>query len=454
MHRRQEPADPLVSIATERELLAAVLLGDDVASRFVHLVSPGELYDARHVAILTAAQRVSARMEPIESSSVRRELESCRRLEAAGGDEYLVEITEVIPALANVTHAAHRLRDLAVARRARDEHRRAIAAYDRSDLDEARGLEHRIAFELGAPVRDESISIADAAWELINSWNTPDASKHTCTLGVPELDDVYGGLDRPSLMTIAAAWGTGKSRLVITMALGQAGYGERPGIVSVEDPRRLWSARALGAVTDIPSGRIRRGKLSSAERQQCAAATQILHERGFRVVDVVGRGPREVANAMRHLVREHGCTVVYVDHLHAIDLGDEKDIRTGTTRALAVVKRTGAELGVPVILTAQLVKADKGEEWQEPTMRQIRETGAIAERSEHAALMWCDCAPPDNGRDDRDRFIRAGKVKGETTAGQLVTLHSAPGGLLIGDAGRDGDGRQQSMFDEPIPEAP
>lgn len=436
-------ADNLVSLDDERAYVACTLIDGGVS---VDLVEPADVYASDLRLVLEAAQRVAGTGSTPDETTTRIELERMGRLAHVGGVEFLTALTETVPPIWRASDLGYRVRELAAARRARDAHRKIAGAFDRGDIEDARKLEAKLLADARPPVRHQARTLGDMAWRLITSWT--DESPSLCTLGLPELDDVFGGMERPSLFVVGADSGVGKSWLALTLAIGMAQAGERPGIVSLEDAERLWSARALGAATGIPSGVLRRGTRDPWTIRKCTEGAARLADLGVHFVDPIACSADDAASAMTHLVRERGCTVLIADYLQAAEDESARDLRHGTDKNLARMKRASASLGVPLVLFSQLNRVDESERWKEPSIKRLKETGSIEIRSDGVLMAWRSEAPPPRPQiDNRSLFCRAAKAKGETSAGTLLEFTRAPGGLWEGEIGRAAR-EQQELFPE------
>lgn len=418
-----KPLERLVDLEAEAAFVGALLLD----SRALHMVAPSDFYAAAHATVLEAAQRVEARGENVESVTVRIELDRMGKLAAIGGDEFLMALTDSVPSVARQPEIAFRLRELEQARAAREAHVRAVAAYERGDLERARRLEREISDEHGEPARVKVRPLAEAAYELVQRWDAGETN--LCPFGIPPLDELVGGLERSgSLFVFGAYQHTGKSYLALTIALAQAKLGERPGIVSVEDSDRLWAARALAVTTRIPAGRLRRGEVSDREKGRAIEGAEALRRLGVEFADPIAGDTDDVVTAMIELVRDRGCTVLEVDYLQAIE-GEGRDPRERTNRTLGALKRTAKRLGVPLILFSQVRRLEEGKSPEPPTSA-LKESGDIENRAEGIGMGWrFGPQPEDGGFDTRPLMVRLTKVKGEPVAGSLVRLERHHSGL-------------------------
>lgn len=419
------------------------------------LVSPRDFSVKAHEAICEAAQRAFVH-STVSEETVRIELERAGKGQHV---ELAKKIAEIVPDLDAMPAIASRVRELSSARDCHRYARQAVNALESGDLETARvSLDLLSASSEGRTVI-ESKTVGDHASDLVNSWGR--ATAGISPIGIPSIDAQIGGLERDgSLLVFGARTHVGKSYFALTCVDGLLTAGERPGIITVEDPARLWAARALAAETKIPAERLRRGLVNDDEKAEAARGVLRWRERGGHLVSAVGAGIDHVVAASTHLVRERGCTVLLIDYLQAI-ASNGKDARGETNYKLAQLKSACSRLGVPWILFSQLRRPDDlSKLWSEPEIAELKESGEIENRAEAILLGW---RPGPTGRahdwktapmfgakacgrckidwqpafDDEKRIplcqppllVRVAKAKGMPTSGKLVVMRRGPGWL-------------------------
>lgn len=436
-------ANRLASADDERAVLAGAYRDHSA----LMLVASRDFSVAAHQTICVAAQR-AAFAGRVTRETVRIELE--RASAPAATIELAAALEREIPDLDGLPAVASRIRELAAARSARDAAARAVTAFDQGMFDDAQ--EHlaqcSLAGDRGKLV--QSFSFGDAMLELVQSWERGPAN--LCPIGVAIIDQAIGGLERDgSLCVFGARTHVGKSYFALSAVEGLLQRGEKPGVISVEDPKRLWAARGLASSTRIPAERLRRGLVNDREKAESATAAREWCLRDARIVPAVGAHIDVVLAAMAHLVRECGATVLLVDYLQAI-ASEGRDPRQQTDAKLTAMKSAAARLGVPWILFSQLRRPDEVSKlWTEPHISELKESGEIENRAEAILLgyrKWagrplhddiglsgcprCKRFPVDD--DDKfcpesPLFVRIAKAKGEPAAGQLEVFNRGAGWL-------------------------
>lgn len=417
----------LVSLEDERALLAGSF--HDHAPLL--LVRPTDFSDDAHRAICEAAHRVLAHGGAVTRDSVRVELD---RANAGAHVATATRLADLVPDLDSLGAVAERLRELAAARDGHRYARAAIAAFERGDLDDARQSIAMLGETRDDRAMIRSKTIGAHAEDLLRSWAT--AAGSVSPVGVPSVDAKIGGLERDgSLCVFGARTHVGKSYFALTCVDGLLAAGECPGVITAEDPAKLWAARALAAETRIPAERLRRGLVTSEERDEAARGVLRWQERGGHLVSAIGADIDHVVAAMAHLVRERGCTVLVIDYLQAITCSG-RDPRQQTDRKLALMKSAAARLGVPWILFSQLRRPDELHKlWTEPEIVELKESGEIENRAEAILLGWRPAPtppPPPPGEQAQPSpplLVRIAKAKGMPTSGHLVVMRRGPGWL-------------------------
>lgn len=440
--------EKLTSLADERVVLAGAFR-DHAA---LMLVRPSDFTSEAHRAICGAAQKAVTDGGRVTRETVRIELG--RRGESQHID-IAMQLAKEIPDLDGLPQVAARLRELAGAREAHRHASEALRCLERGDIDDAKDAIAMLGETNDRHSLVRSRSFGELAEDLVRSWEH--GPRNLAPVGVPTIDRHIGGLERDgSLCVFGARTHVGKSYFALTCVDGLLDAGEKPGVVTAEDPARLWAARAIAAKAHIPADRLRRGDVSEDDKQAARAAAADWKKRGGELVPAVGAPIDRVVAAMAHLVREKGCTVLLVDYLQAIAC-EGKDPRQQTDRKLAMMKSAAARLGVPWILFSQLRRPDEvAKLWTEPHISELKESGEIENRAEAILLGW---RPRPTSHEHewniglyttscgvcrlpwRDEFrtkaplchpplaVRVAKAKGEPAAGSLAIMLRGPGWL-------------------------
>lgn len=435
-------SEPLVSLEAERAVIGAVLIAGDLrhVAAALYVAEPSEYTDGRHVTVMHALRTLDERKAPLDLVTLRLELERVGKLSAVT-DEWLADVTDTIPNTATVVEAAERVKLLAAARRRRAEHVAVAALYGAGRIDEAEDASAALMRSgTGTASRSRRMTFAEAAMGpysrlLARAEGRAETGRRRVTSGIPALDRALRGLRSRSMLVIGARPSVGKSTLMLEMARGQARAGERPGYLSVEDDEDIGGSRLLASASGVPLrwvGDEDVSRIPDGGWEDLAGAMQSLHDAGGHFVVPYSPRVEVVCAEMRWLVREAGCTCLFVDYLQKLRARGEKMLDR-TSNAAAAIEEEAESLDVPLVTASQLSRPERGSEHDEPPIERLRYTGDIEASADAILMAWYD--RPASVEDERELIdprpinIRVGKLKWGSP-GALLRLRRAPSGAL------------------------
>lgn len=386
----------LIDVAAERAYLGACIQAPTYAGEAG--VMPHEMGHRTRAAILAAILAVSARGEALDTVSVRAELGS--RGEADRCTDELLEVTSSISV--PTPGLPKRVRALAKARAQREACLRAAGLLEAGRLEDG---ESELRQAIGE-VPDEdprTLTMREVITKGVESVferasRSERGERVAITTGVRALDlalgdspdgSSLGGWEPGDYVVIGGDTNAGKSSLALTMALAAARTGVRVGVVQVEDPEVRVGLRALSMATSIPQWQLRSARLSQSAWQRVASAAHNLADLPmFFQFRIAGSLPA-ICAAVRALVRLHGCEVVVIDYLQAIQVNAEP--RLAVRDVISETRRVAAHAGerpAVVIALSQFRKRD--DETTRPSRSDLYESAYIAQKAEHIVLIWKD----------------------------------------------------------------
>jgi replicative DNA helicase len=208
------------------------------------------------------------------------------------------------------------------------------------------------------------------------------------------IDKAVGNLRAKTMAVIGGTTGAGKSSLMLAMALKQTRRGVPVGIVSTEDAESVWGERLYADISDESMADVSEQKLDLAVHKASVIPIRFAYE--------LNRPLKDVLRAIRHLVRKHGCQVIYVDYLQAISDPQKVDRRHFIGKAASQIKAQCQELGVSLVVGSQVSRPSKEKPFGEIFTNDLKESGDIENMSEIVMLLW------KNG--DKDTSLTLGKV--------------------------------------------
>ncbi len=377
---------PPQSPEMEEAVLGAAMLEIEAARMVVDMLRPETFYSSAHQKIFAAIVELNKRDQPVDLLTVTQELKRVNELEDAGGPVYLTELTSRIVSAANIEYHARIVMQKYIQRElirastliqnmVYEDTLDVTELLDKSEDELFRIAEGNIKNEV-APIH-EVIKQALAEMEELGK-------KEDALVGVPsgftKLDRLTSGWQKSELIIIAARPSMGKTAFALTMARNMAiDHGRKVAIFSLEMAAIQLVNRLIVSETEIPSDKIKNGKLSPEEWSLLESRIKSLTEAPIYIDDTPAISVFELRAKCRRLKAQGKLDVVIVDYLQLMtgppDAGSREQEVSAISRAL---KSIAKELTVPVLALSQLnrsVETRGGN--KKPMLSDLRESGAI-----------------------------------------------------------------------------
>jgi len=430
----------LVDVALERSYIAA-LWNDDAPTVRKHLSSPQRLdpldcWSRQHGQILAAVHELAAAGGEISPLTIR------AAFDAQGATAQVDALDEIFakhePRPDSLGTMAHRLTQLGHLRRVRSNLAQALESCEQQNLEGA--IEHArdaVGEEPRGQVEVEALH-ASAIAAVDGARRAELGIGQVVPTGFPLLDNTLRGFMAASMAIIGGRTGAGKSSLMLAMALKQARMGVQAGIVSLEDPRTLWGARAIAHVSGIPSDELLAQQLSFDSERELERALAELQHIGVQLVYALNRPLGDVLTAIRALVNA-GCGIVYVDYLQAIMLGHEAKRAELVSEAAQRLKSECQALNVPLVLGSQLTRAEKHSRFAEPFESELKESGDLENKAEAVCLLW-----KSSDGEDAQAFGKFSKIKHTPKRPRFEVIRNGTGAVTnLGPFTQHSNGNEQ-----------
>src|SRR5689334_927177 len=274
---------PPNALEAERAVLGGVLLDNSALNTVIEICGAEDFYATAHQEIFRAMSELFTKGEPLDTVTVRSALATRHKLQAVGGDEYLLSLTNTIPTVANIEAHAKIVREKSVVRRlilACHE----VAAEGYGDYGEVEryldGAEKKVFDVAKERVRHPYESIRDVVMRTFKQVQDAANRKQHIT-GVPtgfdKLDRMTAGMHPGDLIIVAGRPGMGKTSFALNIAVNAAA--ETKGTVaifSLEMPKEQLGLRMLCSEARVDAGRMRTGHLMREDWTQLANAAGML----------------------------------------------------------------------------------------------------------------------------------------------------------------------------------
>jgi replicative DNA helicase len=350
----------LFSQETERALLGCILIDSDALIELD--VTPDDFYVIKHRWIFEAISTLSRQREAVDFLTVTQELEKRKQLEDAGGITFVMSLINSTPSSLNAKTYAKILRDKTRRRNlVKVASQIAKVAYDEtSSVDEnipqfVNGLVCASAVNQGAqPLATAMSELYDEVQYRIEHpadiWGIPTR--------FPTFDKTTGGLQKGELFLLAGTPGVGKSILGMDMAAGMAL--SAPGVIySMEMRRKQVARRLVSGRAEIPTNRLKSGKIESGEADKFTAAIDYFSNLPVHIADSSGWTTTSLRADLARLKALYGIEWFLLDYLFLLNDGGKDEVER-TQAASKGLKQTVMELDLAGLAIHSLNKAGMG----------------------------------------------------------------------------------------------
>lgn len=383
----------------EQAVLGGMLLSPDALGDVVETLTPhggrAVFYRPAHEtiydAIIAVCDRGEEQADPI---TVAAELTRRGELARVGGASYLHACVQAVPTAANAAYYAELVADQAALRRLVEAGTRITqmgyaAEGDVAEILDAAGAEFNAAVSVqddpdAAPIGDDWADMVDELQDL---------EANGRAMGVPtgfvDLDALTFGLHPGQMVIIAGRPALGKSTLAVDMVRACAiKHRRRAAFFSLEMSRRELQHRIMSAEASIALHHIRGGTMGKSWDRFAKAQERV--STAPLIIDATpGQTVMQIKAKCRRMQQRGGLDLVVIDYLQLLTSGARRteNRQTEVSEMSRNIKLMAKELGVPVVVLAQLNRGPEQRESKKPMMSDLRESGALEQDADIVILL-------------------------------------------------------------------
>lgn len=398
------------ALEMEKSIIGSILLNKDALTEATSTLKPENFYDPRNEKIFEAVCSLFVNKQPVDLITVVEKLKQEGNLEAAGGVEYLTDVSTNASSASHVDYYSKIVMQKYIAR---ELIRVAIetqskAFDDQTDVDDLLKETQGQIFEISnRNVKRDVRQINPYIEEALN--RIMEASKRKEGIsGVPsgysDVDKITFGWQKSDLIIIAARPAMGKTAFVLSMIKNIA----IDGVMTPEGHQRIPCAmfslemscvqlvnRMLVSTSHIPGNTIRSAQLSREQWGKLDFAIKAMHDAPIYIDDTPQLSILELRTKVMRLVSEHDVKIVFIDYLQLMNAqGMNFFSREGEVSLISrSLKGLAKELDIPIIALSQLNRnSEKREgattiEGRKPQLSDLRESGAIEQDADIVAFI-------------------------------------------------------------------
>ena len=447
---------PPQALDLEEAVLGAMLIDKKGVDEVIDLLQPEAFYKTAHQYIFESIFNLFQNSQPIDLLTVSADLRKKGKLDVAGGDFYLIQLTQKIASSAHIEFHARIILQKYIQRsliRISNEiiessYKESIDVFDL--LDEAESKLYDVTQGNIKRSSDTAQNLVMLAKKKIEEIANQEGLSGVST-GFHKLDDLTSGWQPSDLIIIAARPGMGKTALTLSMARNIAVTKQIPvAFFSLEMSSVQLITRLISAETGLSSEKLRTGKLADHEWKQLNVKVGDLEKAPLFIDDTPALSIFDLRAKARRLASQHGIKLIVVDYLQLMTAGSSNKVGNREQEISTIsrnLKSLAKELEIPVIALSQLSRAvETRGGTKRPQLSDLRESGAIEQDADIVSFIYRPEYYGIEEWDDEDHTPSAGQA-------EFIVAKHRNGGLdnirmkFVGNLGKFED---LESFDSPF----
>ena len=390
---------PPHSIEAEKAVLGALLTENDIYDSVSSIVGRSDFYRDAHRIIYEAIENIVRRgNRRVDMVLLTEELTRMKKLDEVGGINYIAELTNDAMSSFNVEEHARIVAEKSTLRRLIDAGNRIVGeSYngDKTVPDILNDAESSILNVTGAVKAETSfVSLGDVMTNVmkrIGELQNYGDSLTGISTGFKDLDKITNGLQRSDLILVAARPSMGKTAFTLNLAYNVAVKGKGSvAFFSLEMSAEQLVGRILSSATEVPSDRLRTGRLLQEDWPKLIGQLEQLGESKLYIDDTPGLTVQMMRSKLRRLKVEQGLDLIIVDYVQLMTgrNGGNSDNRqqeiSEISRNLKLIAR-GRD--VPL---SQLSRGVESRTDKRPVLSDLRESGSLEQDADIVVFLYRD----------------------------------------------------------------
>jgi len=389
---------PPQAVDLEEVVLGAMMIDKKGVDEVIDILHPDVFYKDAHRYVYEAIFKLFETSEPVDLLTVSSQLKKDGRLEAVGGDFYLIKLTQKVASSAHIEFHARIILQKYIQRSLIKISNEIIEeAYDDGTdvfdlLDAAESKLYDVTQGNLKRSAETALDLVIQAKKRIEEIANKEGMSGIAT-GFNKLDKLTSGWQPSDLIIVAARPGMGKTALTLSMARNMAvDGGHAVAFFSCEMSSVQLITRLISSETGLSSEKLRTGKLEKHEWEQLNVKVKALEKAPLFIDDTPSLSIFDLRAKARRLASQHDIKIIIIDYLQLMTAGGtgkggnrEQEISTISRNLKALAK----ELNIPVIALSQLSRAVETRGGSKrPILSDLRESGAIEQDADIVSFIF------------------------------------------------------------------
>jgi|SRR6478735_495489 len=382
---------PPQAVDLEEAVLGAMMIDKTGLHEAMELLSCDVFYKDSNKSIFEAISELYNKNQPIDLLTISNELKRAGKLDLAGGDFYLIQLTQKIASSAHIDYHSRILLQKYVQRRCIATSSELIESSYSEDVDVFELLE-KVYKDYGEVSDLITVGKVESFKDNVHAFlNNSGSGKTGIPSSLTKLNKKLNGYQNSDLIILAARPGMGKTAFVLNEVLECGLNGIPVAFFSLEMSTKQIIGRLLSIVSGVDITKINNFNLSHEEVLYLKQCSDLLASLPIFIDDKGGISPIELKIKANKLKREHGIKMIVVDYLQLMRVKNKKmnNKENEVSEISSSLKNLAKDLDVPVIALSQLSRnVEQRGSSKRPLLSDLRDSGSIEQDADIVLFIY------------------------------------------------------------------
>lgn len=405
------------SLEAEKYILGCMMLDPSIVDQVLTEIKSDDFHVQSNKNVMVAIETLVKNGESVDQLTVYNELLRANRLEATGGADYLYNLIESVPSVANIDVYLNILHEKSLERKLLEVVEN-IREYILKGDDHINDLIVKSEKQIMDVINGQKVSdfkrvdlLTDSVIDIIEENRNKDGNLVGIDTGFPDLNNMTSGFKKNELIILAARPSVGKSTLALNFAANACRNKKHVALFSLEMGHDQLIMRLLSTYSGLPLNKIVSGKLTDEEMRLLMQARTTINKFPLYIDQSSTTNIRDIKAKCLKLKKEGHLDFIIIDYLQLLGSGENLRNRVDEvskiSRALKEMART---FEIPVLALSQLSRNLEQREDKRPVLADLRESGSIEQDADIVMFLHRDTPKKQEG-EDTTKVVRSAKTE-------------------------------------------
>lgn len=405
------------SLEAEKYILGCMMLDPSIVDQVLTEIKSDDFHVQSNKNVMVAIETLVKNSESVDQLTVYNELLRANKLEATGGADYLYNLIESVPSVANIDVYLNILHEKSLERKLLEVVEN-IREYVLKGDDHINDLIVKSEKQIMDVINGQKVSdfkrvdlLTDSVIDIIEENRNKDGNLVGIDTGFPDLNNMTSGFKKNELIILAARPSVGKSTLALNFAANACRNKKHVALFSLEMGHDQLIMRLLSTYSGLPLNKIVSGKLTDEEMRLLMQARTTINKFPLYIDQSSTTNIRDIKAKCLKLKKEGHLDFIIIDYLQLLGSGENLRNRVDEvskiSRALKEMART---FEIPVLALSQLSRNLEQREDKRPVLADLRESGSIEQDADIVMFLHRDTPKKQEG-EDTTKVVRSAKTE-------------------------------------------